>query len=272
MNAPALLLDTDKHTAQRIVWMRFWTPSLFSFRISRAAGYAFVPGQFARLGVPRREDEMVWRAYSICSGPAEDTLEFFSVVVPDGHFSSRLARYQVGDTVLVERKAQGFLTADRFYRGEGPKDLWLLCTGTGLGPYLSILKDPETWQRFETIVVVHSVRQAAELAYADQLRAWCGTPPLAGARARLRYVATVTREPPPAASALHPVLQGRITTLIESGALAAAADLPLSDARSRFMLCGNPQMVDDTRQLLKAHGFRNDRKLEAGHIAVENYW
>ncbi len=270
MSAAAALADTEKYTAQRIVWMRFWTPSLFSFRISRAPDYPFIPGQFARLGVPRGGDEMVWRAYSICSGPDEDTLEFFSVVVPDGHFSSRLARYHVGDNVLVERKAQGFLTADRFYRGDGPKDLWLLATGTGLGPYLSILKDPETWRRFETIVVVHSARHAAELAYADELLEWSRAAPFPGAR--LRYVSTVTRDAAAAPTGGARPLHGRITTLIQTGALEDAAELRLGDARSRFMLCGNPEMVDETRQILKARGFRNDRKLEAGHIAVENYW
>jgi ferredoxin--NADP+ reductase len=257
---------SEKYTAERITWMHRWAPTLFSFRLSRAAGYQFTPGQFARLGLRKEDGQFVWRAYSLCSAPDADHLEFYSVVVPQGEFTSRLCAYDIGATVLVERKAQGFLTADRFYRGGGRKDLWMLATGTGLGPYLSILQDPQTWQQFENVVVVHSVRHANELAYAETLKAMRARPPFGDAKAKLHYVATVTRES--AAGAL----QGRIPALIEGGQLESAAGVAFSHDWSRFMLCGNPEMVDQTRKLLKDRGFTNDRRLEPGHIAVENYW
>jgi ferredoxin/flavodoxin---NADP+ reductase len=166
----------------------------------------------------------------------------------------------------VERKAQGFLTADRLCRGAGRKDLWMLATGTGLGPYLSILQDPQTWEQFENLIVAHSVRHANELAYAEMLTAMQEHPPFGNARARLHCVTTVTREN------VHGALQGRIPALIEGGQLENAAGVAFSHDWSRFMLCGNPEMVAQTRKLLKDRGFTNDRKLEPGHIAVENYW
>jgi ferredoxin/flavodoxin---NADP+ reductase len=260
------LTNTEKYTTERITWMHRWAPTLFSFRLSRAAAYQFTPGQFARLGLRKEDGQFVWRAYSLCSAPGADYLEFFSVVVPQGEFTSRLCAYDVGATVLVERKAQGFLTADRFYRNAGRKDLWMLATGTGLGPYLSILQDPQTWQQFENIIVVHSVRHAIELAYAEVLKVMQERPPFGNVQAKLRYVATVTREN------AHGTLQGRIPALIDDGQLENAAGLAFSHDWSRFMLCGNPEMVEQTRKLLKDRGFRNDRKLEPGHIAVENYW
>ncbi len=260
------LASTEKYTIERVTWMQHWSPTLFSFRLSRGTDYQFIPGQFARLGLRKPDGEFVWRAYSLCSAPAHDYLEFFSVMVPEGEFTGKVAAYAPGDVLLVERKAQGFLTADRFYRGEGRKDLWMLATGTGLGPYLSVLQDVETWRRFENLIVVHSARHANELAYAQQLQDMQKQAPFADAVAKLRYVSTVTRES--AAGAL----QGRIGALIEDGQLEQAAGVALSLDFSRFMLCGNPQMVDETRALLKGRGFRNDRKLEGGHIAVENYW
>lgn len=262
----AQLTDTEKYSVERVTWLHHWVPTLFSFRLSRSAAYQFIPGQFARLGLRKPDGEFVWRAYSICSAPTVEYLEFFSVVVPDGEFTGRVAAYTTADVLLVEKKAQGFLTADRFYRSEGRKDLWMLATGTGLGPYLSVLQDAETWRRFENLIVVHSVRHANELAYAQMLQAMQERAPFNDAVAKLRYVPTVTRES--AAGAL----QGRIGALIEDGHLEKAAGVVLSLDFSRFMLCGNPQMVEQTRALLKERGFRNDRKLEGGHIAVENYW
>lgn len=260
------LTSAEKYTTERITWMHRWAPTLFSFRLSRAAAYRFTPGQFARLGLRKEDGQFVWRTYSLCSAPDADQLEFYSVVVPQGEFTSRLCAYDVGATVLVERKALGFLTADRLCRGAGRKDLWMLATGTGLGPYLSIIQDPQTWQQFDNLIVAHSVRHADELAYAEMLTAMQEHPPFGNAQAKLHYVATITRE------IARGALQGRITALIEGGQLENAAGVAFSHDRSRFMLCGNPEMVEQTRKLLKDRGFKNDRKLEPGHIAVENYW
>ena len=247
-----------------MVWLHRWNDALMSFRIRRDPSYSFTPGQFARIGLRKAEGDVIWRAYSIVSAPEEAFLEFFLVVVPTGEFSSRVAQLAVGDRMLVEKQAQGFLTADRFKDG---RDLWLLGTGTGLAPYISMLRDHTVWQQFANIVVVLSVREGRDLGYVEELAALaqrsvadaCG-------RARLVFVKTLTRETADGA------LQGRIPALIESGELEKAAGLALSDANSRFMLCGNPEMVESMRALLKARGFRMNRKLEPGHIIVENYW
>src|SRR5205085_8320663 len=146
---------TDKYTRETITAVRPWTDSLFSFRTARDRGYRFVPGQFARIGVPgAAEDSIVWRAYSIASAAYDEHLEFFSVVVPGGQFTSRLSKLKEGDPILVERKSYGFLTTDRFEAG---KDLWMLATGTGLAPFLSILHVFQTWERYENIVLVPRV-------------------------------------------------------------------------------------------------------------------
>jgi ferredoxin--NADP+ reductase len=255
---------TEKFTVQHVLSWHEWAPTLFSFRVSRDPAYHFVPGQFARMGQRKEDGSMVWRAFSVCSPPSADYLEFFAVVVPHGEFTSLLYARRVGAEMLVEKPAQGFLTADRLWRGEGPKDLWMLATGTGLGPYVSMLSDPEVWKHFEHLVVVHSARHEAELGYADQLTAWSKASDFPGGK--LSYVPAVTRDPETA------FLKGRIPALIESGELEKAAGVPLDLARSRFMLCGNPEMVEQTRALLKAKGFTNDRRLVPGHIAVENYW
>ncbi|MBL8520118.1 MAG: ferredoxin--NADP reductase [Betaproteobacteria bacterium] len=237
-----------------------------SFRIHRDPAYRFRAGQFARIGLVTETGEALWRAYSIVSAPHEDALEFFLVVLPTGAFSSRVGRFNLGDTIRVEHEPQGFLTLDRFaHSGQGPRDLWLIATGTGLAPYLSILRDAEVWRQFERIVLVLSVRDRNDIAYEEELQAWAGAPAAAG-RARFSMVLTLTRDQ------RHGALQGRIPALVESGALEAQAGATLDAARSRFMLCGNPDMVESMRALLKARGFRMNRRLEPGHIIVENYW
>jgi ferredoxin--NADP+ reductase len=159
---------TDKYTIETITDVRPWTENLFSFRTTRDRGYRFVPGQFARLGVHgAAEDSIVWRAYSIASAAHDEHLEFFSVVVPGGAFTSRLSKLKEGDPIFVERKSYGFLTTDRFEAG---KDLWMLATGTGLAPFLSILHDFHTWENYDNLVLVQSVRTQSELAYEDLIR------------------------------------------------------------------------------------------------------
>ena len=151
----------EKFTRQTLLEVQTLTPSLFTLRTTRDAGFRFRAGQFARLGVSKPDGSVVWRAYSMVSAPHDEHLEFFSIVVPGGEFTSELSRLAVGDALLVDKQAFGFLTLDRFNDG---RDLWLLATGTGLAPFLSILQDLEVWQRFSRIVLVYSVRQAAELA------------------------------------------------------------------------------------------------------------
>ena len=255
---------TDKYTIEKITDVRPWTDSLFSFRTTRDRGYRFVPGQFARLGVKSRDnDDIVWRAYSIASAAHDEHLEFFSVVVPNGAFTSRLARLREGDEILVERKSYGFLTTDRFEAG---RDLWMLATGTGLAPFLSILHDFETWEHYDNLVLVQSVRTQQELAYEDLIRGFEGSEYYGEYAHKLRYVRIVTREPVPG------TLRDRVTRLLASGVLEENVGLRLDHDHSRIMLCGNPEMVDDSRKLLIDRGFKLSRRGDPGHLAVENYW
>ncbi len=184
-------------------------------------------------------------------------------MVPDGEFTSELSRLEVGDELLVDKQAFGFLTLDRFLDG---RDLWLLATGTGIAPFLSILQDFEAWQRFERIILVYSVREARELAYQQLIAELPQRDYLEGLGSKLLYQPVVTREQIPGA------LHGRITTLIENGELERAADLQLTPEHSRIMLCGNPQMIEDTRAVLKARDLNLAMTRRPGQVAVENYW
>jgi ferredoxin--NADP+ reductase len=256
--------DEAKFTQERILSIRPWAPNLFSFTVSRAAGFSFVPGQFARLGVPTggsADAPWVWRAYSMASPPADPDLEFFSIVVPGGEFSTALARLRVGDALCVERTNYGFLTLDRFEPG---RDLWMLATGTGLAPFLSMLADGAVWRDYERVVLVHSVRYANELAYADRIRSLGGGAP--GSGARLLYVPVVTRRKVPGVPA------ARIPALLDSGELENHAGVRLEPDASRVLICGNPDMVSAARKLLAARGFATSRRARPGQMAVENYW
>jgi ferredoxin--NADP+ reductase len=253
----------DKYTIETLTHVKPWTESLFSFRTTRDRGYRFVPGQFARLGVRAPEGDVVWRAYSIASSPYDEHLEFFSVVVPGGAFTSRLSKLREGDEILVERKSYGFLTTDRFEAG---RDLWMLATGTGLAPFLSILHDLATWESYDNLVLVQSVRPQPELAYEDLIRGFESSEYYAELAHKLRYARIVTREPVPG------TLRDRVTKLLANGVLEENIGLRLDHERSRIMLCGNPEMVEDSRKLLIERGFRLSRRGEPGHLAVENYW
>jgi ferredoxin/flavodoxin---NADP+ reductase len=248
-----------------VVWVHRWNAALMSLRVRRDPAYRFTPGQFARIGLRKENGEVIWRAYSIVSAPHESFLEFFLVIVPTGEFSSRVGKFNVGDTMFVEQMPQGFLTVDRFKQPGREQDLWLIGTGTGLAPYISMLRDEEVWKKFEHIVLVLSVRERHDLGYTEELEQLAAAHAAPG-MAKFHFVKTLTRD------TLHGALHGRINNLLESGELETAAGVSLSDERSRFMLCGNPEMVEGMRALLKARGFRMNRRLEPGHIIVENYW
>ena len=239
------------------------TPNLFTLRTSRDAGFRFRAGQFAQLGVYKPSGSIVWRAYSMVSAPHDEFLDFFSIVVPDGEFTSELSRLREGDQLLVDRQAFGFLTLDRFVDG---RDLWLLATGTGVAPFVSILQDFEVWERFESIKLVYSVRESKELAYRELIAGLAEREYLAEHARKLQFIPVVTREQVPGC------LNGRITTLIENGDLERIADLELTPEHSRVMLCGNPQMIEDTRAVLKARGMNLSLTRRPGQVAVENYW
>ncbi|AYC34366.1 ferredoxin--NADP reductase [Pseudomonas cavernae] len=253
----------EKFTRQTLLEVQPLTPSLFTLRTGRDPGFRFRAGQFARLGVSKADGSLVWRAYSMVSSPYDECLDFFSIVIPGGEFTSELSRLREGDRLLVDKQAFGFLTLDRFVDG---RDLWLLGTGTGLAPFLSILQDFGAWERFERIILVYSVREARELAYQELIAGLAQRDYLAEYAHKLQYIPVVTREAHPGA------LGQRITTLIENGELERAAGLELSAEHSRVMLCGNPQMIEDTRAVLKKRDMHLSLTRRPGQIAVENYW
>ena len=244
----------------RLTWRRDWTPQLFSFRTVRPAGLRFAPGQFVRLGVRGAEGSTVWRAYSIVSPPAADELEFYSIVVPDGPFTQPLARLSVGDTILVDPTVYGFLRADRFDEAD---DLWLVASGTGIAPFVSMLADPAIWRRHRNLVVVHGVRREADLAYREELAA--RSAPIAGV-ARLTYRAALTGE------RVDDALEGRTTALFADGTLERSVGLPIAKETTRLLLCGNPSMIKEVRAWLVARGLAPLRRDVGGEFISENFW
>jgi len=250
-----------KFTAENLLSIRPWAPNLFSFRMTRGSSFRFVPGQFARIGVAAADPEkVVWRAYSVASAADAPFLEFFSIVVPGGEFSPALARLPVGGTVYLERTNYGFLTLERF---EPARDLWMLCTGTGLAPFLSILREGATWSAYRNVVVVQSVRYGNELAYVDELRSLGHA---AAGKATLHHIPVVTRQDHSGA------LKARIPALLENGALEAHVGLQIEPAASRVLVCGNPEMIGTTRKMLAERGLAPSRRGKPGQLAVENYW
>jgi len=258
------------YTRETVLSRTEWLPGkLFSLRLTRPANYLFQAGQFARLGLPAGDDleaePTIWRAYSMVNGPDDNWLEFYSVLVPEGEFTPRLARLEAGDTLYINQTAFGFLTLERFTPA---RDLWLIASGTGLSAYLSMLSDPATWRHYTRVLLVHGVRVAAELAYRDQIEHYVSQADKADAMqpARLVYLPIASRETLPGRP------QARLTTLIANGDLETLAGTRLDPEHSRVMLCGNPDMVADARKLLGERGFKPGRRGIPGNLAVENYW
>lgn len=252
------ILAKGKASLETVVSIRWWTDKLFTFTTTKPPGYVFAAGQYARLGLPDGQD-VVWRAYSMTSAPDEACLEFYGIVVPQGRFTSQAKGLHAGSPVLIEKQSYGFLTPDRFTGGE---DLWMLSTGTGVGPFLSMLRDGYVWERFRRLLLVHCVRHADEFSYTDELAALAST----RRNGQLQVLRTTTRDSYPG------VLHGRITTLLESGELERAAGVALGEETSRLMLCGNPEMIEDTRRLLHARGLKPVRRALPGQFLTENYW
>ena len=231
---------------ERVLDVRHWNDTLFSFRTTRDQALRFRNGHFVMIGLPVGGKPLL-RAYSIASANYEDHLEFFSIKVQDGPLTSRLQNLKPGDDIIVSRKPTGTLLVDDLLPG---KNLYLLSTGTGLAPFLSIIRDPETYARFEKIVLVHGVRKKGDLAYHDYLVHELPDHELLGdlVRQQLVYYPTATREPFRN--------NGRLTELIESGKLFSDLGLPeLDPAHDRAMICGSPSMLADTRSLLDGRGF-----------------
>lgn len=253
-------MSIEKFSVEKVLSVHRWTPTLFSFTMTRPAHFKFTAGQFARIGLKVGE-ELVVRAYSVVSSPFDETLEFFSIVVPDGAFTSNLQHLKVGDELYLEKIPYGYLTLTR-YQQPLPHDLWLLATGTGLAPFLSMLQDFDTWSKYQKINLVYSVRTAAELAYVDRIQEIAEI--FGEGHIGFKFISIITRDP---SAQLH----DRLPVLIENGELEKVAGIELSPATSHVMLCGNPEMVDDTKDALKRRGLTMNRRGE-GNIAVENYW
>jgi ferredoxin/flavodoxin---NADP+ reductase len=250
-------------TRERVLSVRHWTGNLLSFSISRPPGFHFTPGHYARLGLGSDPDGTEWRPFSIVSAPDEDLLEFFAVLVPAGTFSDRLAQVHPGDPMRIEKASFGFLTVEQMAPG---KDLWLLASGTGLGPFVAILRDTTVWQSFDRIILVHSVRYPAELAYRQEIEQRASELATTGIHASLRYIPVITRAPQAG------VLSARIPLLIEDGQLEHAAGAALNSEHSRVMACGNPELVKTLRAMLTAKGFQVSRRGALGQMAFEKYW
>ncbi|MGR3976746.1 ferredoxin--NADP reductase [Acinetobacter sp. 1207_04] len=253
-------MSIDKFSLETVLSVHRWTNTLFSFTMTRPAHFKFTAGQFARIGL-KVGDELVVRAYSVVSSPFDETLEFFSIVVPDGAFTSNLQHLKVGDELYLEKIPYGFLTLAR-YQLPLPQDLWLLATGTGLAPFISMLQDFETWTKYQHINLVYSVRTEAELAYVARIQEIAET--FGEGHQGFKFIPIITRDP-------NAILHDRLPVLIANGELEEEAGLAFNPATTHVMLCGNPQMVDDTKDALKARGLTMNRRGE-GNIAVENYW
>ena len=245
---------------ERVLSVRHWTDRLFSFTTTRDQAFRFQNGHFTMIGL-KVDGKPLLRAYSVASPNYEEHLEFFSIKVPDGPLTSRLQHLKEGDTILVGRKPTGTLLLDYLLPG---KRLYLLSTGTGLAPFLSIIRDPETYERYEKVVLVHGTREVAELAYQDLITKDLPEHEFLGelAAGKLMYYPTVTREPY--------VNRGRITTLIESGKLCNDLHLPQLDREhDRVMICGSPHMLKDLKHLLDARGFHEGNTSKPGDYVIE---
>lgn len=245
---------------ETVTSVHHWTDRLFSFKATRDPGFRFKNGHFTMVGL-EVDDRPLLRAYSVASANYEEELEFFSIKVDDGPLTSRLQHINVGDPILVGRKPTGTLVADHLLPG---RNLYLLGTGTGLAPFLSVIKDPEIYEQFDRVILAHGCRYVSDLAYQDVITARLPGNEYFGdvIREKLIYYPAVTREP-----FLH---QGRLTDLIESGKLFRDIGMPpLSVEDDRFMLCGSPAMLDDTVALLEGAGMREYHAGEAGHFVIE---
>ncbi|ATR78344.1 ferredoxin--NADP reductase [Moraxella osloensis] len=299
-------MSDDKSIRVKVIEVTRWAPTLLSFKVTRPDGFKFTAGQFVRLGIHGKDlqyfaqnhdaklitsetqgheaqgheaqgheaqehetqgqpidlDGYVFRPYSVASSPYDEFIEFFSVVIPEGEFTSKVNHIQVGDSLLLNTTPFGYLTLAR-YQLPLPNDLWLLATGTGLAPFVSILKTIDVWQQYQRIILVYSARTSQELAYQAQISSIKSIYGDNGAA--FVFLPIVTREADYAGE------KARIPNLILSGKLTELVGQKLDKERSHVMLCGNPQMVEDTKEALKSIGLTMNRRGE-GNIAVENYW
>jgi len=250
-------------TEEKVLSVEHFTDRLFRFEISRPASFRFRSGEFIMIGLPKTEDQRkpIMRAYSVASPSWDDKLEFYSIKVPDGPLTSRLQKIQEGDTILLGKKPVGTLVLDALLPG---KRLYMFSTGTGIAPFASLIRDPETYERYDQVILTHTCRQKAELSYGLRLVNDLKDDPLVGEMVgdKLLHVASLTREDYP--------LKGRITTLIESGDLFKNAGTPpLNPEEDRVMICGSKDMIDDTAAIVGKFGLKEGSNSQPAEFVVE---
>lgn len=245
---------------ETVTSVRHWNDTLFSFTTSRDPSFRFKNGYFTMIGLEQEGGRPLLRAYSIASANYEEELEFFSIKVPDGPLTSQLQNIKPGDEIYVGRKPTGTLVTDHLLPG---KNLWLLSTGTGLAPFLSIIKDPEIYEQFDRVILTHGVRQVSELAYQEMISDLPNNEFFGEMiDGKLLYYPTVTRE--------EFRNQGRLTDLMTSGKLFDDLGLPKPTLEDdRFMLCGSPAMLKDTTDILDSWGFKETRAGNIGEYVIE---
>ena len=250
------MVDKKKWVEGRVVHKRRWTERLYSLQIDAPVA-PFKAGQFGKLAL-EIDGEMIARPYSFVNTPQERPLEFYFNTVPNGPLTQRLIMLEGGDHIYLAPRAAGLFSLSEVPEAE---NLWLLSTGTAIGPFLSILKTDEPWQRFANVVLVHAVRTAEELSYQEQIRRIQEQHP-----DKFKLVPFVSREDTDFA------IKGRVPDALRDGRLEVKAGVPLRADNAQVMICGNPDMVRDTSAALEERGLKKNRRKDPGHITVENYW
>ncbi|WP_409432215.1 ferredoxin--NADP reductase [Litorimonas sp. RW-G-Af-16] len=250
-------------TEEKVLDVEHYTDRLFRFSITRPPSFRFRTGEFIMIGLPKEEDQKrpIMRAYSIASPAWDEKLEFYSIKVQDGPLTSKLQKIKNGDTVLLGRKPVGTLVLDALLPG---KRLWMFSTGTGIAPFASLIRDPETYERYDEVILTHTCREVSELTYGNQLVADTMNDPLVGemVQGKLKHITSVTREDYP--------LIGRITDLIQSGKLFEVAGTPkLNPAEDRVMICGSKEMIDDTAKMVETFGLTEGSNSQPAEFVVE---
>lgn len=247
--------------AQIVTSVHHWTDTLFSFRVARPQSLRFRSGEFVMIGLLKDDGKPLLRAYSIASPSWDDELEFYSIKVPDGPLTSRLQKIQAGDEIILRPKPVGTLVLDALLPA---KRLWMICTGTGVAPFASLLRDPETWEQYDEVILAHTCRTKAELAFGRSLVEALPEDPLIGELVgdKLRYYPTTTREPSET--------EGRISDHIRDGRVFDTLGLPAwTPETDRVMICGNLALNKDIIGLCDAHGLSEGANSNPMHFVVE---